>query len=153
VQWLIPIILVTLEVEIGRIVVRGQPWYKVYETPFQSIKLGMVVCSIIPAMWEAYIGVSRFTLAWAWMQDPISKTTAQKGWGMAPVLECLSWKYKSLSSNSSTAKVLRDLLKLHFYLAFYSYSMMTFKWYGHQIRVNFRIGFIEFSLYVFTKIK
>jgi hypothetical protein len=39
-MWPIPVILATQEVEIGRIIVRGQPGQKVHKTSSQPIKAG-----------------------------------------------------------------------------------------------------------------
>jgi repressor of nif and glnA expression len=48
--WLMPIILVTWEVEIGKIMVLVQPGQKVFEIPSQPKMLGVVVSACHPAI-------------------------------------------------------------------------------------------------------
>jgi hypothetical protein len=57
----------TWEVEIRRIVVQFQSRQKVWETPSQSIKLGMVVCTYLPSHRKALIKGSKSRLAQAKM--------------------------------------------------------------------------------------
>jgi hypothetical protein len=54
VWWLMPVILVTQEVEIRRMEVPSLPWQKVCKTPSQLIKSWAQWCApVIPTTWEA----------------------------------------------------------------------------------------------------
>jgi hypothetical protein len=54
-QWLVSLIASTWEVEIRRIMVQGQTRQKVWETPSQQNKPGVVANKCYPSYWEAYV--------------------------------------------------------------------------------------------------
>jgi hypothetical protein len=100
-----PVILAICEVEIGRIMVLGQPWQIVQESPFQTIKAVSVVLSFQLCRKCSINRRMRSKPTWAYMRDPIWKIAkAKRGWGMTQVVECLPSKHKALSSSSSTYK-------------------------------------------------
>jgi hypothetical protein len=99
-----PIILVSWEVEIGRIAVPGLPGKKVCETPSQQKKLGMVACSDggrlkQEGMVQADVGKNK--RAKPHLQN---NQTKKRTGDVAQTVACLPSKHKVLSTNSSPTK-------------------------------------------------
>jgi hypothetical protein len=78
--WLKPIILATWEVEIGRIMIQGQPRQKVSKTPSQPMTGYGGTCLSFQLCWKAQVGRSWFQADPGTKQEPISKIiNAKKG--------------------------------------------------------------------------
>jgi hypothetical protein len=90
--------------EIRRIRVLGQPGKKVYETPSQWKKAGVLCwCTWYPSHWRKHKQENHSPGQLE--QDPISKITRTKRVrGMIQVIECLPSKHEVLSSNARTNK-------------------------------------------------
>jgi hypothetical protein len=87
VQWFILVVLPTWENGSGRIMVPGQPWKKVHETPSGWKKLSVMVCTHHPSYSRKH------------KQDcgPSLSRQAKRAGGMVHVVKCLPNKHEDLN--------------------------------------------------------
>jgi hypothetical protein len=108
-QWLMPVSLITWEVEIGRIIVLGQLGQKSSQDCISVEKSWVWWCVCHPSYsWKCKIGRPWVWLAWAKNENLLQKMTRDKrARGMAEAIEHLPSKCETLVSTPHTEKKIR----------------------------------------------